>query len=120
VAQRKQRVEMGVEIPPARDEIPPARPLDARLLEAAQGQVDPTADVLPIRGLLADGCDPEADVLPIVAREVPELPRPLRNWGAKWLVQEILAAREQRLAGHRVEAPPPARRSPAIEWDEAL
>jgi hypothetical protein len=32
----------------------------------------------------------------IVAREVPELPRPLRNWGAPWLVREILAAREQR------------------------
>jgi hypothetical protein len=29
--------------------------------------------------------------------------RPLKNWGAP---------------GHRVEAPPPARRTPAIEWDE--
>jgi hypothetical protein len=34
------------------------------------------------------------------------------------LVREILAAREQSLAGHRVEAAPPARRTPAIEWDE--
>jgi hypothetical protein len=36
--------------------------------------------------LLDQGCDLEADILPIVAREVPELPRPLRNWGAPWLV----------------------------------
>jgi hypothetical protein len=35
-----------------------------------------------------------------------------------WLVREILAAREQRLAGHRVDTAPPARRTPAIEWDE--
>jgi hypothetical protein len=62
-------------------------------------------------------CDLEADVVPIVARELPELPRPLKNWGAPWLVGEILAAREQRLAGHRVEAPPPVRRAPpAIDW----
>jgi hypothetical protein len=24
----------------------------------------------------------KADILPIVAREVPDLPRPLKNWGA--------------------------------------
>jgi hypothetical protein len=29
--------------------------------------------------------------------------RPLKNWGARWLVREILATREQRLAGHGVE-----------------
>jgi len=39
----------------------------------------------------------------------------LAFWGAPWLVREILAARDQRLAGQPVEAPPPA---PAIEWDE--
>jgi len=58
---------------------------------------DPAADIAPIRALLDQGCDLEADVLPTVARTVPELPRPLRNWGAQWLVREILAAREQRL-----------------------
>ena len=41
--------------------------------------------------------------MPTVARTVPELTRPLKNWGAQWLVREILAAREQRLPGHRVE-----------------
>jgi hypothetical protein len=68
--------------------------------------------------LIAQGCDLESDVLPVVARSLPDLPRPLKNWGAPWLVREILAAREQRLAGHRVEAAPPARRTPAIDWDE--
>ena len=75
----------------------PTEALRGRLLEAAQGHIDPMADVEPIRGLLDQGCDLEADVLPTVARTVPELPRPLRNWGAQWLVREILAAREQRL-----------------------
>ena len=41
------------------------------------------------------------------ARELPELPRPLKNWGALWLVQDILAASDQWLAGQRVEAVPP-------------
>ena len=40
----------------------------------------------------------EADILPTVARVVPELPRPLRGWGVQWLTQEIIAARERRLA----------------------
>jgi hypothetical protein len=42
----------------------------------------------------------------------------LKKWGAPWLVREILAARDQRLAGHRVEDQPPPWRAPAIEWDE--
>jgi hypothetical protein len=96
----------------------PTEDLRGRLLEAAQDHIDPAADVAPISGLLDQGCDLEADVVPIVAREVPELPRPLKNWGAPWLVREILAAREQRLAGHRVKDPPPTLRTPAIEWDE--
>ena len=33
-------------------------------------------------------------------------------------IPKHLAAREQRLAGHRVEAAAPARRTPAIEWHE--
>jgi hypothetical protein len=28
-------------------------------------------------------------VLPVVARLLPDLPRPLKNWGAPWLVREI-------------------------------
>jgi hypothetical protein len=49
--------------------------------------------------------DDDARIPPSVgARELPELPRPLKNWGAPWLVQEILAAREQRLAGPRNRA----------------
>ena len=52
---------------------------------------------IPIRALLAQGCDLEADVLPTVARTVPELRRPLKNWGAQWLVREILEARDRRL-----------------------
>ena len=98
------------------------RPPDADLLQAlyraAEGHADPDADIAPIAALLDQGCDLEKDILPIVPREVPELPRPLKNWGAQWRVREILAAREQRLAGHRVEAPPPAQRTPAIDWDE--
>ena len=41
--------------------------------------IDPLADISPIRALLAQGCDLEADLVPIVAREVPELPRPLKR-----------------------------------------
>jgi len=97
----------------------PTEALRGRLLEAAQGHIDPMADVEPISALLDQGCDLEADVLPVVARLLSELPRPLKKWGAPWLVRDILAAREQRLAGHRVEDPPPPRRvPPAIEWDE--
>jgi hypothetical protein len=76
--------------------------LRGRLEEAAGGMADPGADVYPIQALLDQGCDLDADVLPVVAREVPELPRPLKKWGAPWLVRDILAAREARLAGHPV------------------
>jgi hypothetical protein len=87
-----------------RDEIPMARrmalgpALRGRLEEAGQGHFDADADIEPIRALLDQGCDLELDILPVVAREVPELPRPLRNWGAPWLVREILEARDRRLA----------------------
>jgi hypothetical protein len=91
----------------ARDEIAgrslfrlvPIGHLRGRLLDVAQGHFDLSADLAPIRALLDQGCDLEADVVPIVARELPELPRPLKNWGAPWLVRDILAARDQRLAG---------------------
>ena len=71
--------------------------LEQLLVDAARWNVDREADVEPIQALLDQYCDLEADVLPVVARTVPELPRPLKNWGAQWLVREILAAREQRL-----------------------
>jgi hypothetical protein len=45
------------------------------LLDAAQGHVDPAADVEPVLALIDQGCDFEADILPTVARTVPELPR---------------------------------------------
>jgi hypothetical protein len=55
------------------------------LLRAAQGHADPAADIAPIQALLDQGCNFEMDVLPTVAGTVPELPRPLKNWGAQWL-----------------------------------
>jgi hypothetical protein len=45
-----------------------------------------------LQALLEEGCDLEADILPIVAREVPELPRPLKKWSAPWLVRDIADA----------------------------
>jgi hypothetical protein len=39
----------------------------------------PAADIAPIRAPLDQGCDLEADVVLIVARELPELPRPLKE-----------------------------------------
>jgi hypothetical protein len=122
-------------------------PLQQRLEEACQANYDARASVEPIQALLDKGCDLEADVLPVVARLVPDLPRPLRNWGAQWLMQEILAARDKRGAAREplreppepperpeppaydpelmaavtfkeVEAPPPARRLSAMDWDE--
>jgi hypothetical protein len=97
--------------------------LRACLEGAAQGHVDLVADIEPIQALLDQGCDLELDILPVVAREVPELPRPLKKWGAPWLVREILAARDQRLAqsaykavvSHQEAPPPPRRAPPAIE-----
>jgi hypothetical protein len=62
-----------------RDEIPDLR---GRLEEAGQGHFDADADIAPIRALLDQGCDLEGDILPTVARTVPELPRPLKRWGA--------------------------------------
>jgi hypothetical protein len=104
----------------------------AALTEAARGNFDPFANLEPIRDLIQQGCDLEQDVVPVVAGLIPELPRPLKNWGATWLVRDILAARDQRLTGkvvaggergevyefEPVEAPPPVQRTPAIAWDE--
>jgi hypothetical protein len=70
--------------------------LRVRLIDASHGNADPAADISPIRALLDQGCDLDLDVLPLVAREIPDLPRPLKNWGAPWLVQDILAARDLR------------------------
>jgi hypothetical protein len=54
--------------------------LRTRLL--AHGNFDLSASIEPIRMLIAQGCDLERDILPVVASRVPELPRPLKNWGA--------------------------------------
>jgi hypothetical protein len=43
------------------------------LLTAANGNADPAVSIEPI-------CDLDADVVPVVARLVPELPRPLKRW----------------------------------------
>jgi hypothetical protein len=116
---KKARDEIRDEIPAGQFRLVPIEHLRGRLLDAAQGHFDLSSDIAPIRALLDQGCDLEADVLPIVARELPELPRPLKNWGAPWLVREILAARDQRLAGRPVETPQPSERMTlAIEWDE--
>jgi hypothetical protein len=76
------------------------RNLRVRLIDASNGNIDALADISPIRALIEQGCDLEADVLPVVARLIPDLPRPLKSWGAPWLVRDILAARDQRLSGH--------------------
>ena len=47
------------------------------------------ANIEPIRTLLDQACDLEVDVVPIVARLLPDLPRPLKNWGAPWLVGTV-------------------------------
>jgi hypothetical protein len=70
--------------------------IHGRVTVAARGNVEPGLTVAPIFALIKEGCDLEADVLPVVAQTVAELPRPLRSW-AKWLVEEILRAREGRL-----------------------
>jgi hypothetical protein len=73
-----------------------ALPLRRLLVDAARHNVDVTASVEPIQHLIDIGYDLEADILPVVARMVPELPRPLRSWGAQWPTQEIIAAHDRR------------------------
>jgi hypothetical protein len=81
--------------------------LKGLLVDAAGWNVDRDADVAPILALIAQGCDLEADILPVVARNVPDLTRPLRSWGAQWLVQDILAARDLRLSALGVPSDAP-------------
>jgi hypothetical protein len=50
-----------------------------RLIDASHGNIDPLADISPIRALIEQGCDLDLDALPIVVREKPDLPRPLKN-----------------------------------------
>jgi hypothetical protein len=95
--------------------------LKGLLVNATGWNVDREADVAPIRYRIEIGCDLEADILPVVGRLVPELKRPLKSWGAQWLVQEIIAVHEQRLGLSSlpkasaveapVEAPPPAKQA---------
>jgi hypothetical protein len=65
----------------------------------APGKLDDAADLAPIVALINQGCDLELDVLPVVATRVSDLPRPLKNWGAPWLVREICAGRASLIAG---------------------
>jgi hypothetical protein len=64
-------------VPPDSFAYAPADNLRVRLIHASRGNCDPQADVAPIEALIEQGCDLDLDVVPIVAREVPELPRPL-------------------------------------------
>jgi hypothetical protein len=63
-------------VTPTRDETRDETPLfvlEARqrlLLDAAEGNADPAADIGPIEALLDQGCNFEMDVLPVVAGEV--------------------------------------------------
>jgi hypothetical protein len=60
--------------------------LRERLDLVAGGFFERDADLEPIVALIRDqGCDLEADILPIVARLLPDLPRPLKRWDAPWL-----------------------------------
>jgi hypothetical protein len=73
--------------------------------------------------LIQQGCDLEGDVLPIVARELPELGRvgrPLRNWGAPWLVRALSTVRLPWLSIVRGDSPrtsdnPPYRWSVSVD-----
>ena len=87
---------------------PDGRKLRVRLIDASHGNIDPLSAISPIRALVEQGCDLDLDMLPIVARERPDLPRPLKNWGAPWLVRDILAARA---SGLRVAVA-------ALAWDK--
>jgi hypothetical protein len=73
---------------------------ETRLLEAAAANaaLETSSDLNPIVALIQEGCDLELDVLPTIAATVPQLPRPLRSWGAPWLRAEIRAARDRRLS----------------------
>jgi hypothetical protein len=70
----------------------------ASLTDAANGNVDPTAqDVVPIHALLDDGCDLDLDVLPVVREFVAPTATPLKRWGAPWLLDKISARRQARV-----------------------
>jgi hypothetical protein len=83
------------------------------------------ADISPIRALLDQGCELEADVwCRSWPASLPELPRPLKNWGAPQLVREILAARAFRtaapeIAGWGLRAALPPRRALREAHEEA-
>jgi len=74
--------------------------LRAKLKKAANGNIAPgCANLMPIRRLLAEGCDLELDVLAYFAARVFKLKRPLDNFGNYWLVPEIRAWSRDRRAG---------------------
>ena len=92
----------------ARDRLAPDK-IAERLFEAAGGNVDrtsPATEVVgPICDLISLGCDFERHILPTVRRCVPPLDRPLRTWGARWLRDEILAAKAAEPAPTKQEGP---------------
>jgi hypothetical protein len=81
---------------PARDD----DDLLAKLKKAALGNIAPgCANVMPIRRLLAEGCELDQDVLAYFAARISKLKRPLDNFGNYWLVPEIHDwSRERRAA----------------------
>jgi hypothetical protein len=89
------------------------------LFDAAEGHVDPAADIGPIEALLDQGCNFELDVLPTVARTVPELPRPLKNWGAPWRRQRE-GRRGTRVGPRRSDTEPRPADAPASTFAPRL
>jgi hypothetical protein len=74
--------------------------LEARLLQAGNNNVRPTAHdtVGIIEDLIADeGCDLEVDILPVV-RELVNHPDqgPIKSWGIPWLLEAIRERRDAR------------------------
>jgi hypothetical protein len=82
-----------------------------KLLDAAGGNVHPTAtDTSPIAAHLEQGCDLDLDVLPAVHDLLTDpLQPPLKRWDLSWLTAEITRRRDER-TGH--VTPAPARAAP--------
>jgi hypothetical protein len=76
---------------------PSANEIFERLLKAANNHVADTPagnTITPILWLIENGCDLEKHILPVVARIVPGLKEPLKNWHASFLTKEILDAKQ--------------------------
>jgi len=95
--EEKRRIDSSID-ESARDHVDP-NDLFRRLLEAAGPNIDQTSTALeivgPILDLISLGCDLDRHILPTIRRVVPNLQRPLRTWGARWLRDEILQAKSR-------------------------